>query len=409
MELLDKIDKIYELLEKTREEILEKSSGYKEWEPQDGYDTEEQADAVQNLIEQGYTHREAEHMALDHPIPPMDVALQHKIHPSQPSEKHLQKLKELAREYIANHDKHIKANAELEKNPMLHTEGKISQLHEDRTKHFSNAYHNFLNSDEVKNLQGRDHFKAVQAWKNKYHQEHPEYHQNLIQDSGTVKEHAQKAQQYHASNVQDKIQQIISGGGAESSVQSAVPQAGEGTLEEKLLAQKAKFLEAGDVKRAKATQQSIDALKTTTSEETEPSLFSQGLSSPSQEMTIGEAAQHVGGGEDKEEGPRVSTVQDPLSAFAQQNPEFVKKQQKLHELFKQHGTPQQQDAFKRINAAKMAAGHFSQPKTPQPVQPAPVQAQPIPGTRKESETGPVTIRRSRAPLAATQPPKREGE
>ena len=255
------------------------SSGYSDWAARNDYSPEHQA-AIKQHMEDGYSHREAERLAGAHQGPTdFQTALTHSVRPSQPSERMLSELRGMAGPWLKNADRYSKLNADPEKNPQKFAAGQMLQAHETHSKDYNKDYHNFLSSDDVKGLSGRDRHKAVRDWKNQWHSDNPEHKENI-------------------GNVSD--------------------------------AQK-HYKEAGDV-RQKSLQERIHHIT------------SGGVGMPV-DMSMAEAAQHVGG-QKTDEGYSATTVKDPSVSFAQSNPELLR-------VLNQHkNAPAVVDRFHRINAAK---------------------------------------------------------
>lgn len=255
------------------------SSGYSDWAPQDNYSDEHQA-AMKQHMDDGYSHREAERLAGAHKGPgDFQTALTHTVRPSQPSEKMLGELKDLAKPWLENADRHSKLNADPEKNPNKFAAGQMLQAHEEHSKDYNKDYHAFLGSDEVKDLKGRDRHKAVREWKGKWHGDNPEYKENVSNVSEAQK-HYKEAGEARQKSLQERIEHITSGG----------------------------------------------------------------IGAPI-DMSMAEAAQHVGGVK-TEEGYSATTLKDPSVSFAQQNPEL------LRVLKDNKASPDQMDRLNRINSAK---------------------------------------------------------
>jgi stress-induced morphogen len=163
-------------------------------------------------MDQGYSHREAERLAGAHRGPKdLQSALTHRVRASQPSEKMLSELKDLAGHWLGRADRHEKINADPEANPMKHAAGKMLQAHEEHSKGFNDAYNTFLGSDELKNKKGLERHKAIQAWKNDWKTKNPEYHQSAENVSGAQKAY-KEAGDARKKSLQEKLDHIYSGG-----------------------------------------------------------------------------------------------------------------------------------------------------------------------------------------------------
>ncbi len=149
------------------------------WKPREDYSDKEKAD-IKKLIDDGYSHREAERMAGAHKgSRDWSKAMKSGVHPSMPSDRMLKELKDLAGEWKDTARQQELADADEWKNPMKHAVGQVHQAHRDATADYQKAYNDFLSSDDVKGKKGMDRVKAVQAWKAKWKQENPDYEQGL--------------------------------------------------------------------------------------------------------------------------------------------------------------------------------------------------------------------------------------
>ena len=194
-----------------QEEVKPKRGGYSEWKAHGQY-TPEQSAKMKELVGQGYSDREAERMVGAHKGPKdFQSALKHTVKPSQPSEKMLGELKELAGHWLDRADRHSKLNADPEKNPQKYAAGKMMQAHEEHSKDFNAAYNDFLNSDELKGKKGLDRHKAIQTWKSNWKSRNPEYTENIGNVSESQK-HYKEAGQARKQSVDDALKHILTGG-----------------------------------------------------------------------------------------------------------------------------------------------------------------------------------------------------
>ncbi len=220
--------------EEKQEAAPEQNKYNKDWQPRTDY-TPEQAAAVEGHKKNGYTHREAERMAGAHKGP-MDFmsAMKSGVNPSMMSDKMMGDLKPLAKMWLEEADKKEKLNANPEVNPMKAAAGKLTQAHEAAHADYSKAYNDFLGSDEVKGLKGKDRHQAIQKWKTDYKTSNPEHEagKESVSTAGQAfKENKGAAKQ----NLQDKIAHITSGGQsmpAEMSANEAMQHLGGGKTEE---------------------------------------------------------------------------------------------------------------------------------------------------------------------------------
>ena len=187
------------------------SSGYSDWAPRKDY-TSEQQSTIDKHMKGGYSHRESERLAGAHKGPSdFQTALTHTVRPSQPSEKMLGEMKELAGPWLENADRHSKLHADPEKNPNKFAAGKMLRAHEEHSKDYNKDYHAFLSSDSMKDLKGRDRHKTAREWKAKWHTDNPEYKENIGEVSEAQK-HYKEAAQVRQKSLQERIDHITSGG-----------------------------------------------------------------------------------------------------------------------------------------------------------------------------------------------------
>ena len=188
-----------------------KSGGYSEWKPKAQYKPEHQK-KMKELMDQGYSHREAERMAGAYDGPKdFQSALKHTVKPSQPSPKMMEQMKGLAGHWLDRADRHAKVNADPEKNPQKFAAGKMMQAHEEHAKDFNKDYDTFLNSDKVKGMKGLERHKAIQSWKNDWKQKNPQYTEGAsgVSDAG---KHYKESRDAKQKNLNDAIQHITTGG-----------------------------------------------------------------------------------------------------------------------------------------------------------------------------------------------------
>jgi hypothetical protein len=189
-----------------------KRSTFTDWKPREDYSPEEKA-AIDKHVADGYSHREAEHLAGAYKGPKtFDQALHHTVKPSMPSDKNLSELKELASDWLSNHERHEKLNAEADKNPIKHAAGKMLAAHEDRIKGYHDQYADFLESDEVKNLKGLARIKKVQEWKNKYKTEVNPDHDANISKVSEAQRTFKEADEARKQSLDEMLDHIARGG-----------------------------------------------------------------------------------------------------------------------------------------------------------------------------------------------------
>lgn len=191
---------------------------YTEWSPRTDY-TDKHKETMKSFMDQGYSHREAERFAGASRDPKdFQGALRHTVRPSMPSDKMFGDIKGVAGEWLQNADRHDKLNAEAEKNPVKYTKGQMLLAYDKHFGNFNKEYDNFLNSDAVKNLEGVDRHRAVQAWQKQHIDKNPQFHQAVENLAESHKEHHDIAQTERKKNLQERIDHIITGGHQASSM-----------------------------------------------------------------------------------------------------------------------------------------------------------------------------------------------
>ncbi|MBR9691274.1 hypothetical protein GOV06_00650 [Candidatus Woesearchaeota archaeon] len=191
------------------------SSGYRDWSPKDKYEDEHQA-SIDDHMNNGWSHREAERMAGAHDTPTdFNSALKSKIKPTQPSDKMLEQMKGLSGDWLRNAERKIGESADARKNPIKHAAAKTLSAHEDAHGDFKTAFDKFLASDEVNGLKHRERYKAIKAFKEKYNEDNPSHREGVIAaaDSGKAFKDADEARAAHLLEGHQSVQDAGKSGG----------------------------------------------------------------------------------------------------------------------------------------------------------------------------------------------------
>lgn len=218
-----------------------RSSRYLDWQPRSEY-SDEHSQAIQEYMDEGYSHREAERLAGAHEAPSdFHSALRHTVNPSEPSPKMLEQMKELSYEWLKGADRKQMETAEAGVNPIKYATGKSLSAHEEAHKDFSEAYSDFISSDEVKGLKGRERHKAIRAWKQDWRQKNPEYREKAIQAAGAGK-HFGEAGEARRQRREEGTQAILEAGKSGGQdfgggYSEAASGAGEGKMSDQMAAQ----------------------------------------------------------------------------------------------------------------------------------------------------------------------------
>ena len=193
------------------EKAEKKKSQSSEWKASENL-TDKQKEEIKAHMEDGYSEREAHRHAGAHKEESdFQSALKSRVSPSMMSDKMIDQMKGLAKEWLGNADKHEKLNADIEKNPMKYASGKMLAAHEEHMGNYKKAYNDFLGSEDVKGLSGRDRHKAVKEWKKQYREDNPDHSDKIVNVSQS-QQHVGEARQTSKQSLQDKLSNIISGG-----------------------------------------------------------------------------------------------------------------------------------------------------------------------------------------------------
>lgn len=279
------------------------SSGYRDWSPKDKYEDEHQS-AIDRHMAEGWSHREAERFAGAHDSPSNFFdALKSKVKPTQPSEKMLATMKGLSGDWLRSAERKIDDSAQAKKNPIRYASSKSLSAHEDAHGDFKAAYDQFLGSEDVSGLKGRERHKAIKSFKDKWNADNPAHREGAISaaDSGKAFSEAESARAEH----------LLEG---HQSVQDA-GKSNEGM--------------------------------TTASE------FSTAAAGGTENMTNQGAAQMAGGTQD-EGGYSTGTVKDPAMVFSEKNQSYLDSdtRKKSIDRLKSKLNPEQAQRFTALKGVK---------------------------------------------------------
>ncbi len=246
------------------------SSGYREWQPKKEYKPQHQ-EAIDEFMKEGWSHREAERLVGAHDFHPDPK--QSRIKPSEPSAKMFESVKGSAGDYLRNYERHISETADARKNPVKFANAQTRKAHEEVHGDYDKSYNEFISSDKIKDLRGRDRHGAIKDFKSKWHDDNPSHREKAINVAG--------------------------------STSGAFEEAGE---------QRKEHLEEGE--RAIAEAGRAGTPVTTASE------FSTAAAGGIESIT-GQGAAQMAGGTQEEGGFSVGTVKDPSLHIAEQYPEYA--------------------------------------------------------------------------------------
>ena len=178
---------------------------------------EDQQSEVDGHLENGYSEREAHRKAGAHKEKgDFNDALKSNVKPSMMSDKMIDDVKGLAKEWLGNADRHEKLNADIEKNPAKYASGQMIKAHEEHMGNYKKAYNDFLSSDDLKDddgkaLTGRNRHNAIKEWKKSFREENPDHAENIANASKSQSSVAE-SRQVSKQSLQDKMSNIITGG-----------------------------------------------------------------------------------------------------------------------------------------------------------------------------------------------------
>ena len=151
------------------------------WQPNEANYTDAHRSAIDEHMNNGYSHREAERMAGAHAGPDDFESAYHARHDQEePSAAFMEQLLPHAHQYIDNWEKHKRMNAEAAKNPELHHAGQIMGAVEDHRKDYDQAWKEFQDSDDFKGMNMFEQMKAQADFKKKFHEDNPDHADNFI-------------------------------------------------------------------------------------------------------------------------------------------------------------------------------------------------------------------------------------
>ena len=211
----------------------------------------------------------------------------------------LESVKPHALEYLKRADRSSSENADPRKNPVKYANAQNRKAHEDAHAKFNQEFANFKNSDEIKDLRGRDRHNAIKEFKTKFEQENPDYKEKAI---GAA---AQTAGSYDEAG-QERAAHLIEG-------EQAIAQAG---------------------------------MKNTGSTSGEYSTAAAG----GEDATSQGAMQSVGGVQGESGGYLAGTIKDPSLHIAEQYPEYAAHLREKHAKLQGALNPDQAARLKAVGS-----------------------------------------------------------
>ena len=265
----------YEDLEKNEDDKKKVSKhGYRDWQPKDLNEyTPEQQEEMQAYMDEGWSHREAERFVGAHD-PPADFmkALDHKVNPSQPSDKMIEMMREVALNYKKRSAKMEGERADARLQPQKYASHRDLKAHQEAYGDYDKDYKEFLEELDKQDLHPLDYDEAVSKWQEEWHANNPDAKDQMVEsaDAGKVYGEADKARK---ERIEEGKMNIIQGG-----------QAG------------------GETGMSQFSEEAAGGI--------------------GDDMDMQTAAQMIGGAKG-EAGYEASTFKDPAAIFREQNPEYV--------------------------------------------------------------------------------------
>lgn len=222
-----------EELEKAEDEKKSKvsRSGYRDWQPKDEKEySPEQQQVIKEHVDQGYSHREAERFAGAHDAPKDFMsALESRVNPSQPSDKHLETMRDIALDYKRRSAKHEGETAEAGISPQKYASHRDIKAHEEAYGDYNKDYKEFLSELDKKDLHPLDYDEAVSKWQEDWHAKNPEAKGKMVESAEAGKVFGE-AKQIREEKIKEGALGIITseaaGGAPAPSMQTAAQMIG---------------------------------------------------------------------------------------------------------------------------------------------------------------------------------------
>ena len=179
------------------------------WKPNvDNYE-DHHHEKINELINEGFSHREAERMVNAHAGPNDFMSAYSSSHDiEEPSDSFLNILRPAAEQYVSNWNEHRLKSADAAKNPELYETAKVRSDFKDHHKGFEDAWTEHKTSDEYSALSRREKSQARKQFRENYMKENPDHVQSFVSmDAGGHRKQAQD--QYH-QNFNEQLEHLLS-------------------------------------------------------------------------------------------------------------------------------------------------------------------------------------------------------
>lgn len=164
--------------------VSEKPSSSK-WQPNEKNYTDQHRAKIKELMDRGFSHREAERFAGAHAGPrSFEEALNSRHDLPEMSQSFFDRLKPLADTYVKKWGDRRVREADAEKNPDLARRGKLLAEHESRDMGWNDAWNKHKESDEYKALSPVEKLSAKKKFRDSFYQQNPEHVESFKQVGG---------------------------------------------------------------------------------------------------------------------------------------------------------------------------------------------------------------------------------
>lgn len=146
------------------------------WQPNESKYTDEHRAKLKEIMDQGFSHREAERMIGAHGGPSsFEEALQSRMDVPEMSEAFLNRLRPLAQNYISTYNERRIQDADPSKNRELAVRGKMLEDFKTRNESWNKAWKEHKKTDEYKNLSAAEKMMAKKKFRDQFLQENPDH------------------------------------------------------------------------------------------------------------------------------------------------------------------------------------------------------------------------------------------
>lgn len=178
------------------------------WKPNEKNYKPEHIKQIEELKNQGYTHREAERMARAHAGPnTLDDAYNSSHDIEEPSVAFLNSLKPHAEKFISSWNKRRISTAEAEKNPELYATGKIKEDFANHHKDRESAWNAELSKPENATLGRREKLALRTKFNQEWDQKNPSYKEGFV--GLNAKQHNTEAKDRYQQSFHEQLEHLL--------------------------------------------------------------------------------------------------------------------------------------------------------------------------------------------------------